>query len=220
MNKMIFKKTIICPICKKESKINAIKKGAFRIIHQDIDLHLKYEGLNPIYYDVNFCNHCGYADLSKYFNKINPKEFDILQKNISYQWTPMEIPMDNNINFAINLYKLVLLNRLYIKKHKKGELAVITLRLSYLFKDLGNEDNISRFRQNTLTCLTEAYTSEEFPLGETFDQYYAEYLLSVLNYYNSNKEEAMKWVGKVIINPYTPHKIKEKARDLKEMINS
>lgn len=220
MNKMIFKKTIVCPVCKTESKVNSLKKGAYRIIGQDIDLELHYSGLNPLYYDVISCNNCGYTDVSKYFSKIKSKEIPNILFNISKPWIPRIVPDEHNTLYAIKLYKLALLNRLYVKKDKKGELAVITLRLSYLYKALNDNQNINKFRKHTLECLTEAYRIESFPIGELFDQYYAEYLLAMLNYYDNNKNEAIKWVGKVIVNPFTPHKIKEKARDLKELIDT
>ncbi|SHF08492.1 DUF2225 domain-containing protein [Clostridium fallax] len=213
----IYKKTIICPICKKESKVNMTKKGAFKILKQDFDMQITYEGVNPLFYSVFLCNYCGYANVDKYFENVKDLTKKNIILNITSKWKGITIPEENNLNFAIYLYKLVLLNRTYFEKKNYGELAVINLRLSWLYKEVNDLKQTNRFRENALNCFLESYYSEDSPIGGLYNDSYVEYLISVLYYSLDNLEEALKWTNKLIQNRNTPYKLKEKARDMKEI---
>ena len=216
----IYKKTIVCPICGQETRINMYKKGTFKIKEQDLDMHVTYEGLNPILYEVYICNHCGYANASKYFDKIKSIDKEIISQFISTKWCPIEIPEDNNLEFAIYLYKLALANRTFYNKPSYGELVVINLRLSWLYKDFGDMIQVEKFRGFALDCLLKAYINESMPIGGLFNKSVSSYLISVLYYYKNEFEESMQWLNNVILDRMASEKLKDKARYLKELINN
>ena len=215
----IYKKTILCPICRKETKINMYKKGTFKIKEQDLDMHVSYEGLNPILYEVYICKHCGYTNASKYFDKIKSIDKETISQYISTRWCDIDIPEDNTIEFAIYLYKLALANRNFYNKPFYGELAVINLRLSWLYKELGDTVQLQKFRGFALDCLLKAYLNESMPLGGLYNKAVSAYLISVLYYYNNQFEDCMKWLNNVILDRIAPEKLKDKARNLKDLIN-
>lgn len=71
---LIFDKTFSCPVCEKEFPAKIMKSGKAKLLGTDADLRAKYDGIDPVKYDVELCPFCGYAALTRYFPKITPTQ--------------------------------------------------------------------------------------------------------------------------------------------------
>ena len=214
-----YPKKITCPICNKESTVSYPKKGSYRILNQDVDLNVNYEGLNPLFYSVFICRHCGYAARESKFDKIRRIQIDDIKDRVSSKWKNQDIvlPDEYDVNTAVTLHKLALLNHLSLNKPLNSELGIINLQLSWLYKNVNSKEE-ERFRKNALECLEQAYLNEDLPLGGVYNAGQSCYIIGSLNHLLGNDDVALRWLQDVILSKDSGYKLKEKARDLKSLI--
>lgn len=216
ISQFLYDKTVVCPVCEKESKNKAAKKSSYRPIKRDSDSMIHYEGVNPTFYEVIYCPECGYAALPLYFPTISPKGKDAILEHISAKWVKPSYPEYNDVNFAIKQLKLALHNAI-VKDSLDSEKGLICLKISWLYRLTGDKENERRFQEQTVTCFEKAYMSENFPaagMDEHTMQYMIGELLRLLGYH----DRALAYFSKALISLDAPAKLKEKIRDQKNLI--
>lgn len=217
----IFDKEVTCPICKNTFKTTAVKVNSPRIASKDSDFFLRYSVVNPYFYDVWICNTCGYSAMKSDFPKVKNYERDLVVSNITNRWRKRDYPKILDAATAVERYKLALLNATVMNK-SNGTLGMILLKIAWMYRLIEeNNDaepkNESEFIQKALSALSEAYSTEDFPIyGLQRDSF--TYLLGDLNRRLGNDSEALRWYSSVITSPSSSVKIKELARDGKEML--
>ena len=215
-SKLLYEKTIKCPICGEESKNIAIKKGGYRILDQDSDFMVNYSGINPLFYEIKHCKVCGYAALPSLFDSIREKEKELIQQKITAKWTPPTYPKQYDVEFAIKQFQLALLNCLAKDGHA-SEKGFICLKLSWLFRIKKDEINEQRFQLQALTCLEEAYINEKTPFMG-LDESSLLYLIGELHRRLGNNEKALLNFSQVLVSSQATTKIKEKVRSQRDLI--
>lgn len=217
MNKNLFMKREICPICGKTTKQPHFKAKTYRLVNTDYDLYTHYKGVNPILYSAKICNYCGYANLVNVFEKPS-KVLRTLRETsmvLNEPWKPWDIPEENDFEYAIKLHKLVLMNYMNDKDLLTGELGYICLKLYWLYKQCGNEKEMLRFRKLALTNLESCYSNQRFPIFDAIDNIKTMYIIAILSYYEGDIEKCKMWLSLVLQNKLTSNKIKAKAIDFK-----
>jgi uncharacterized protein (DUF2225 family) len=213
----LYDKTVNCPICGKESKNKAVKKSSFKVVNRDSDSMIHYTGVNPSFYEVIFCPECGYAALPQYFPNVTQKVIGAVLQNISSKWTKPTYPEIYTEEFAIKQLKLALHNSI-IKDGPDSEKGLICLKLSWMYRLLGEVENERRFQEQTILCFEKAYLSEKFPAAG-MDEYTMQYLIGELNLRLGNMEKALTSFSAVLVAVNAPAKLKEKVRDQKALID-
>jgi len=212
----LYDKTVTCPVCDNIFKNRAVKKGRTHLVSTNIDLKPVYEPVNIIMYSVISCPFCGYTALENSFEKIGVKQSVEMRLTLAQKFIPRKFPDIYNLDIAIIRYKMALICA-DIKSAKKSEIGYIALRISWLYADKGNKEKEFEFTKHAYKYYKEAYSSENFPLYGA-DEDTATYIIAALAYKLGEYDEAMKWVGSVIISRSVTPRIKEKAIDLKEEI--
>lgn len=217
MEKYVIKKKIECPICNKVTEQLGLRKTLLKVINQDYDLQVQYEDIEPLFYGVFFCSHCGYANLTQNYEK--PKEKKYSYENLfQKEWNKdRNIPTENSLDYSIKLHKLVLLNKTSISKPLNGEIGIVCLKLYYLYKLKKDEKEMCRFRKLSLDNLKKGYEHEEFPFGGMYNDFMVCYLIAIFSYYEGDIQTSKQWLSNLIKDTKVPYKLKEKARDFKEM---
>lgn len=216
LENVLYDKTYTCPICEKKFKSKTIKSGKNRLLNTDIDLKPNYETTNPLLYDCIVCNNCGYAALSKNFEKVSFTQIKLIKEQISSQYKPRTYPQYINEEEAIIKYKLVLLSAL-TKKSKNGEIGYICLKIAWLYRGLKDEKNEIRFLKYVLEKFEATYNNETFPIFE-LDELTIAYIIATISLRLKDYEKATKWISFVILDRNVPARLKSKAIDLKELI--
>ena len=212
MNKDILIRKEVCPICGQETEEPYYKASSFRVSKVDYDLYRHYKTINPLLYEARFCNHCGYANTVQLFNKPTENEafYEALYK---LNWKGWEIPEEYSPEFAIRVHKLILLNKKCINSKKYGEIAIIALRLYWLYKLVGNEEEMSRFRRMFIEYIDIAYNNEEFPVGNSLELQTACYLMGVFLQDEGETAKSRRWLGYALqcldLKPYMRERIIE-----------
>ena len=226
-------KTQKCRICDFEFKTKSVKTGKAKLVSQDIDLRPRYKEIDSVKYGVIACPVCGYAALQKNFEVLTSGQAALIKEKISSFFTGLPEPGETyTYDDAIQRHKLALVNAV-VKRGKTSERAYLCLILAWLLRSKREEvealapDDVEKqsaalkaeeydFLNKALEGFNQAYSKENFPLY-VLDEQTSTYLIAALNLEVGNKEEAMRWAGKIIFNQNAPDRIKEKARNIKEI---
>lgn len=231
---LIFDKTFTCPVCDNNFTAKIMKSGKAKLIGTDQDLRAKYEGIDPIKYDVLLCPGCGYAALSRYFTTITSAQSKLIQQKIS---TSVHVRAHSGEIYsyeqALERYKLALVNAV-VKKAKASEKAYICLKSAWLVRgfseslqESGRTDKAQtiellaqqeeEYLENAYKGFAEARQSEGFPMCG-MDEVAIDYLLAALAAHIKKYDVASRLVASLLTNNAASPRIKEKARLLKEQI--
>ncbi|GAE88081.1 DUF2225 domain-containing protein [Acetivibrio straminisolvens] len=194
----LYNKTVVCPVCQNKIEVTKVKSKDCVIASRDSDFCIYYENVNPLFYDVWVCEHCGYAAQQERFENISPIEAKIVKENISKYWKPRSFCGERDIEKAMEAFKLALYN-LCKTSAKPIEFAKVCLRIAWLYRMKKDEREIE-FLKYALRYYSETYESETFPVGK-LDQYTCMYLIAELNRRVGKYDDAISWFNKVISSP-------------------
>lgn len=212
----IFDRNMTCPVCGNDVKIKSVKTGKVRMISKDTDFMPRYEKLNPLFYDVAVCPSCGYSALVKSFGKLREEQINLIKSIITPKFIPKTYPDLYDVDIAIERFKLALLNSV-VKKGKSSEKAYLCLKLSWFYRLKNEEKEEKRFIEQSLIGFKEAYEKETFPIYG-MDKFALIYLIGELSRRIGKNDEALRWLSMVLISMNVNPKLKELARDQKDLI--
>ncbi|KMT20860.1 DUF2225 domain-containing protein [Clostridium cylindrosporum] len=215
----LYDKTYTCPCCNTTFKSKTVKTGKIRIVSKDSDLFQHCEPINPILYDVVLCNKCGYASMAKVFEKkLYKDEVKAIITKITPSFKPREYPNIYDVNTGIERLKLSLVSSM-VKGAKASEKAYTCIKIAWLYRLLGDKEHEDIFIENAYNGFSEAFSKEDAPiLGMDYNTIV--YLVAELARKTNRTDEALKLFGKLITNPSTPSRIKEIAREQRQLITS
>ncbi len=214
---VLYDKSYTCPICNHKFTAKTIKLGKNQVTSVDIDLFPHYSVVNPILYDVLFCDSCGYAAVNKSFEKILPKQKEWIKEQIcsNYKYHPLSEYVTTHE--AIYKHKMALLACL-TKKGKVGEQAYLALHIAWLYRELEDSLNEMAFLDRAYTGFDTAISTERFPIFG-LDEVTTFYILAALAYKLNKIIEAKKYLGTVLTTSGISDRIKDRALDLKAILN-
>jgi uncharacterized protein len=216
IDNLLYGKSYRCPICSSDFKSQTVKIGKARLVSKDTDLMPRYESINPLFYDVVICQKCGYSALSKYFEKIKEEQISLIKSKITPNFKSKIYPEIYDLDIAIERYKLTLLNAV-IKNTRNSEKAYICLKIGWLYRLKQDKQNELKFLEQSYIGFKEAYGKEAFPICG-MDSFTLMYLIGELARRLGNNDEALQWLGKVITGRNVNPKLKDLARDQKNLI--
>jgi hypothetical protein len=213
----IFDRKVTCPVCSKSITEKAVKSSGVRVVSRDTDLMIYYQEPNPSLYDAWFCSLCGYAALSAKFNTISDKQVSLIKENICSKWQSNKVyPPVYDADTAIEIHKLALLNTV-VKKGMNSEKAMVCLKLAWLYRLNKNEALEIKFLTEAKNGFLKAYEEETFPIAG-MDESTLQYLLGELFRRIDDNQDALQWFSKVLTDRNAKPKIKDMARDQKDLI--
>lgn len=230
----IFDKTYTCPVCNKEFKSKTVKASKVKLLAIDTDLRPKYKDCDTLKYDVVACPHCGYAALNRYFTFMTSTQAKLIRECIGSSFKGL--PQSEDIvsyEDAISLYKLALVNTI-VKKGKMSERAYVCLKTAWILrgkfesmpKNSDEEKQAAEalhkeedeFILNAYEGFCAAVTKESFPMCG-MDDVTLTYMMADLARRCQKRDEALRLLSNVIVSRDANERMKERARQLKELIN-
>ena len=231
---LLFDKTYTCPVCGEEFHSKMIRTGKVKLLSADTDMRPKYQLVDSLKYDAIVCPKCGYAALSRFFKFVTQGQANLINENITKNFSGL--PVTGKIytyDDAIARHQLALANAI-VKKAKASEKAYTCLKMAWLYrgkaetlpKDTPEYDKVIAELSNQETeLLTNAYegflaafSKEMFPMCG-MDEITVTYLAADLARRIGRYDESSRWVSKVLTDRKANERIKNKARDIKEMLN-
>ncbi|WP_125153379.1 DUF2225 domain-containing protein [Clostridium rectalis] len=212
----LYNKEIICPVCNNTFQAKAVKSSFYRMLKKDSDFFIRYSSVNPYFYDVWVCNNCGYAALKRDFEKIRDFQKSLVKEKIQCLWHGKSYPDVYNVDIAIERYKLALLNYIIIDA-KSSKKAMTCLKIAWMYRLKENIENELLFLKEALNGFNDAYYNEDFPIYG-MNKFTTMYLIGELNRRIGKEDTALIWFGNVITSNLASSKIKDLARDQKDII--
>ncbi len=229
----LFDKKHECPVCFKEFTSKAVRAGRTRLLKTDTDLRGVYYGCDPAKYDVVVCPFCGYAGAGKAFTGLTSMQRKLLKENIAQKFKGL--PPSGEIytyEDAILRYKLALYSSI-VKKSRLSERAYLCLKLSWLYRGKREALNSSdpmyakkaeeleksekEFTEKAYRGFEEAEANELFPICGMDENTYS-YLLADLARRSGKIDASKKLLGIILASRTANNSVKDKARNLKELI--
>lgn len=231
---VLFDKTYVCPVCDKEFKSKTIRTGKVKLVSADTDLRPKYQDVDSLKYDVSVCPTCGYAATSRFFSNMTSPQAKLIREQISSNFKGLK--QDGDIityDEAIANHKLALVNTI-VKRGKNSERAYTCLKLGWLLRGKSESlpedtENIQQVREalakeekeflaNAYDGFSNAFSKEMFPMCG-MDEITLTYLMADLARRTGKHDESSRWVSKVLTSRNANERIKEKAREIKELLS-
>lgn len=230
---LVYDKSFTCPVCAQKFVSKVMKSGKTRLKSTDLDLRPKYEGIDSNKYDVVMCENCGYSVLSRFFGPLAPSIVKSIKEKISEKVSVSTCTEDTySFEEALNRYQLALAAAM-IRHAKNSEKAYICMKIAWMYR--GQREELEEKRQllpkqrdellvkekeyltNALEGFQLARGMESSPIcgmdSATFD-----YLIAAIAYEVNNKNVAASVVAELLTKQGVNVRIKDKARDLKDMI--
>ncbi len=229
----IFDKTFNCPVCDSEFKTKTVKSGKVKLQGLDTDLRPIYQNMDPLKYDAVVCPNCGFAALNRFFKYVTSAQATLIKNNISTSFKGLK-ESGNVFSYddAIARHKLALVNSI-VKKAKTSEKAYTCLKTAWVLrgkaeglpKDLPDykqqKEGLAKeeleFLSKAYDGFDEAFSKEAFPMCG-MDEITITLLMAELARRIGKYDESSRWISRVLISRNANERIKEKARDIKELL--
>ena len=229
---LVFDKSYTCPVCDHEFKSKMVRTGKVRLAGADSDLRPKYLVVDSLKYDAILCPQCGYAALNRYFNFVMSNQAKNIREKISATFTyPPELNSIYTYDDALMRHKMALLNTV-VKNGKNSERAYTCLKMAWLCRGKREmilegehtDEEVKALLEEEKELLTNAFEGFEAAFGKEdfpmcgMDEYTMMYLLAELARRTDKPDEAKRYVSKVLVARGANKRIKEKAYELKELL--
>ncbi len=223
---LIYDRSFTCPVCDHKFTAKVMKTGKARLLGMDLDLKPKYEGIDAVKYDVQVCPQCKYAALTSFFTGLLSTQMKLIRENISNQ-VHINIRNEEIYSYeeAIERYQLALACAI-VKRAKDSEKAYICLRYAWTLrgqqeslaeKSSELEEQEQECLRNALEGFVNARQKESLPICG-MDQNTLDYLIAALAYEVKRDDVAAKMVASILGSSTANARMKDKARNLKQMI--
>lgn len=229
----VYDKSYECPVCGQKITAKTMKTGKTKLIGTDMDLRPQYEGIDAVKYDIILCPHCGYAALTRFFKPMPAVQVKLIKENISKSVKLKPHTGDiYTYDEAMERYQLALACAI-VKQAKVSEKAYICLKTAWLLRGMQEEADIkeadptakkqelkqreAEFLRNAKEGFISARQNETFPICG-MDEITLDYLIAVLALRFEQYDIASKLVASILTSPSANSRMKDKARNLKEII--
>ena len=192
-----------CPICSMETRATKVRS---RLITEtvDNDLCTHYKDINPYYYRIWVCEHCGYAEDERHFlNGVAPKAKKEIQEFLAGHHGTSEFKEQRTRDDAIKALKLA---------HKAG----LNLTLAWIYREAGDKENEEKFLAEAGKLYIESRSREVFPQGQMTEADCI-YLIGAIHFRLGDYDTAGRYLSMLMHNKELETKervIVDRAKDL------
>lgn len=229
----LFEKSYTCPVCDNEFRAKTVKVSKAKFLGSDLDLRPKYDHIDMLKYDILLCPKCGYAALGRFFKYLTSMQIKQIKESISTSFKAFE-DQDETYSYetALDRYKLALANTI-VKKGKASEKAYICLKAAWLLRGMKEhldekdadyqkkktecEKSEVEFLKNAMEGFMAAKSSESYPICG-MDEETVDYLIAVLAMQFGKYDIASKLIASILTSKDASSRMKDKARDVKEIL--
>ena len=187
-----------CPICEKAFKLTKTR-GQSIPVKTDTDFCTHYNDINPYYYAIWVCPHCGFAaHEDRFFTLLEPQR-EKLKQFLAGRQVNLDFGGERTWEQAVTSHKLAI-HYANMVSLPASHIASLEMRLAWLYR----EKEMASEEQDMLNKAVEAYKAaflkEKMPIGN-LTEVTLTYLIGELLRRTGNIEEALSYLGRVVSNP-------------------
>ena len=201
-----------CPICEKQFPAT-ITRSRLTLTGQDGDFCTHYKEINPNYYAVWVCPHCGYAALDTYFQEQTGRALDKIRAFLQGRTVNINYCGLRTREQAIAAYKLAIYYA-ELASALNSRLGALYLRLAWLYREGGQAADEQASLDKARIHYEQALLRERMPIGN-MSQLTLEYLIGELLRRSGKNDQALSYLGKVAADPLAKneYRILKMAKD-------
>lgn len=184
-----------CALCGKSFRVTKVRSRLIKI-KQDTDFCTYYKDVNPYYYSIWVCPHCGYAAPDTHFDEIHTAAKDKLTKFLTERKVNANFCGTRTREQAIATYKLAIFYNelLEVAASKIGGLY---LKLAWLYREGEQQESEQAALAKAVECYERALFRERLPLGN-MTEVTLTYLVGDLFKRSGDTDKAIPYFNKVI----------------------
>ena len=198
-----------CAVCGEKFMVTCVR-SRLSLIRQDADLCAYYKGVNPYYYTVWVCPHCGYAARDTDFAGILPAMVTKMKTFLAERDVRVNLCGDRTREQAIVSYQLAIFFSGMISA-PASKLAGLYLRLGWLYREGKMVDEENKILVKACEQYEQALSTERMPIGN-MSELAVMYLIGELLRRAGQNEKAMLYLSRVVSSPLA--KVERRVGDL------
>ena len=202
-----------CAICGEKFQVACVR-SRLALIKQDTDFCAYYNDINPYYYTVWVCPHCGYAARDTDFGEVTELVVTKIHTFLASREVKVNLCGIRTRQQAIVAYKLAIFYAELVAA-KNSTRAGLHLRLGWLYREGGLVDEERQALIKACECFEQALAQDRMPIGN-LSELTVMYLVADLLRRTGENEKAMLYLSRVIASPLAKieTRIADLARDL------
>ena len=199
---MLYHKKVDCPLCQTNFNTPKVLSKFIQVAKIDYDYCMHYQYINPLFYEINVCPTCGFA-FNEEIGGIRLKKDDETELTalLPILWEKDRVTdydKDRSLDKALNTFHIAL-NCVSFRPVKKSILAMLYLKIAWLYRYQGNEELELEYLSKALDNFTLSFDRESFPTKKA--EINTIYLLGVLCMKTGKYQESTKWLERVLRHP-------------------
>lgn len=187
-----------CPICEKQFTVTKVR-SRLTMVKQDSDFYVQYKEVNPNYYSIWVCPHCGYAAPDAYFQEINSAGTQKIKKFLEGKKVNVNYGGVRTREQALATYKLATFYGELISE-KESRLGGLYLKLGWLYREGQQPEEEKQALLKAIAHYEKAPLKERFPIGN-LTEISLFYLLGDLFRRTGQLDHALSYLGRVVGDP-------------------
>jgi len=177
----------------------ACLRSRLPLIKQDTDFCAYYKEINPYYYTVWVCPHCGYAAQDVDFAQVTTGVAAKIHDFLASREIKVNLCGIRSREQAIVAYKLAIFYAELVAV-KASKLAGLHLRLGWLYREGQQDDEEKIMLAKACAYYDQALAKETMPLGN-LSELTVMYLVADLLRRTGENEKAMLYLSQVVTSP-------------------
>ncbi len=193
-----YEKKMQCLQCKEHFPTTRIRSRQVRVAQHDSDFRPIYvnKEINPLFYNVTVCPHCGFASTDDFSPYFAPGTKEMIAQNITAKWHSRSFGGIRTKEEAIEAYKLAYLSA-NLKKEKHLTMAGMMLRIAWIFREAENETEEKRYLTISRNLYVHAFSEGDY-VGTQMSETRVQYMIAELSWRIHDREEAIRNFSRVI----------------------
>lgn len=213
MNELLYVVEKDCPICQQKFPVTKVR-NRMRMLKQDTDFCTYYDGLNPYYYVVWVCPHCGYAAQDSHFSELTNAAIEKIQAFLKGKKVSIDFGGERTLEQALKTYKLAIFYAEMINS-LPSQLGGLYLKLAWLFREANRKEEEKLALTKAVENYDLALMKETLPIGNMSEMTLI-YLVGELMHRIGKYEDALTYLSKVVNSPQARQekRVLDMARDM------
>lgn len=198
MADLLFTVKKTCSICNKEFEVTKVRSRLVKVA-QDSDFCSHYKNVNPYYYSIWVCPHCGYAAQDGHFGEVAAANIEKITKFLAEKEVNIDLSGVRSREQAVAAYKLAIFFA-GMEELVPSKIAGLYLRLAWLFREGGQEDDEQLSLAKAAEYYDLALSKERLPIDGMTEPALT-YLIGELLRRTGKLERSLQYFSKVVAMP-------------------
>ncbi len=201
-----------CPICEQNFKLTKTR-GQTVALSTDTDFCTHFRDLNPYYYTIWVCPHCGFAAHEERFFSLLEGARKKLHEFLTGRKVNLDLSGPRTWEQAVTSYKLAIFYADMVTL-PASHIASLELRLAWMYREKEKTAEELDMLNRAVKNYEAAFMREQTPIGN-MSEVMLMYIIGELLRRTGQYEQALSYLARVVGNPMAKNekRVLEMARD-------